>query len=221
MSILQEGGHFVDMAFGMTVLRMLAVSEYGLREGDLRQLLGNDWDALKFAELRRYLGPLLTTDSVSGIIDFAYPNFRIEVCVQSADTISRYVAALASHLLQTIEDNPFDAVAIRELPYLALKYQTTDLLDFVVLNQGMVWHRHVVYALSDLTISQWNFMEQWLSKAATRHPEATALLMLDVMRQLADRGSYGAATAIGARSPRFTTTTRPRRRPLGKQSHWP
>ena len=197
MSILQEGGHFVDMAFGMTVLRMLAVSEYGLREGDLRQLLGNDWDALKFAELRRYLGPLLTTDSVSGIIDFAYPNFRIEVCVQSADAISRYVAALASHLLQTIEDNPFDAVAIRELPYLALKYQTTDLLDFVVLNQGMVWHRHVVYALSDLTISQWNFMEQWLSKAATRHPEATALLMLDVMRQLADRGSYGAATAIG------------------------
>lgn len=73
MSILQEGGHFVDMAFGMTVLRMLAVSEYGLREGDLRQLLGNDWDALKFAELRRYLGPLLTTDSVSGIIDFAIP----------------------------------------------------------------------------------------------------------------------------------------------------
>lgn len=197
MSILQEGGHFVDMTFGMTVLRLLAVSEYGLRESDIRQLLGSDWDALKFAELRRYLGPLLTTDRVSGIIDFAYPNFRIEVCVQSADTISHSVAALANHLLPTIQDNALDAVAIRELPYLALKYPTTELLDYVVLNRSMLYRRPAVYALSDLAVSQWNFMEQWLAKAATRQPEATALLMLDVMRQLADRGSYSVAAAIG------------------------
>ena len=197
-AIVDEGSPFVDMKFGRDVLRLLAVSEFGLRESDLRQMLGKEWDTLKFAELRRYLGTLLTVHARSGVIDFAYPNFRSELCIGAGGDIGRYLVALADHLRRTAANDTIDPVANRELPYLALKCQSTELLDLVVMSRGQVFHRSTVYALADLAVRRWQFVEKWLEKATGRRPAATMRLMLTVMEQLADCGNASLAAAIGS-----------------------
>lgn len=198
MTIVKEGKQFVDMEFGLDVLRLLAVSEFGLRERDLRRLLGKEWDTLKFAELRRYLGSLLSEHEESGVIDFAWPNFRPELCIEAGGDIGRYLVALADYLRRVAADDPLDPVANRELPYLALKCQSTELLDLVVMSRGLMFHRSTIHALADLAVRRWQFVEKWLAKAVERRPADTMRLMPAVMERLSDCGNYSSAAAIGS-----------------------
>lgn len=198
MSIVAGADLFVDLDFCIDVLRLLAVSEFGLRESDLHNLLGQKWDALKWAETRRYLGPLLNVHDENGIIDFTYPNFRSELCIQAGDNLGPYLVALADYMHHIVANNSLDLVANRELPYIALKTQSTELLDLVVMSRGHMFRRSVVYALADVAVRRPKFLEQWVTKATARRPIQTAWLLLDVMKQLANSGNTSAAASIGS-----------------------
>ena len=106
--------------------------------------------------------------------------------------------ALADYMHHIVANNSLDLVANRELPYIALKTQSTELLDLVVMSRGHMFRRSVVYALADVAVRRPKFLEQWVTKATTRRPVQTAWLLLDVMKQLANSGNTSAAASIGA-----------------------
>lgn len=197
-TLLAEGRDFFDLDFGLKVLRYIAISEFGLRESDLQVLMDDEWDGLKWAELKSYLGPLLSINESSGTVDFAYSDFRIEVVMTAGEAINPLLERVTAWLRIVAEHNSLDSVALRELPYLALKTMSEDIADIVVKNKERALRRSTVYALGNLATQRWNHVEHWLAHTATRQPEATAELVIEVMENMLRSGATYTAAKMGA-----------------------
>ena len=193
----REAGAFADMAWGQHVLRFLAASEWGLRESDLRTLMGDQWDALKWATLQRTLGTLLTTHDESGVVDFAYPCYRAAVCIEAGDDIQAYADGLARYMLHTLADDQFDGVAQAELPYLAVKSPGSDIFACLTSDMGRCLRPSLLQAMTDLAVRRPKHVVQWVSHYAATAPLFMARLVADVMPMLADGGNDTAALALG------------------------
>lgn len=193
-----EAEAFADMAWGKHVLRFLAASECGLRESDLRTLMGDQWDALKWATLQRALGTLLATHDESGTVDFAYPCFRAAVCIEAEDSIQAYADGLARYMLHTAAATPTDSMVQTELPYLAFKSPGSDIFAYLTSDSGRHLRPSLLQAVADLAVRRPKHVVPWVSHYAAASPLFVARLVADVMSMLADGGNDAAALSLGS-----------------------
>lgn len=130
-SILFEGGKFVPFQFYWNVIRMLAVSEYGLREDDFKQMMGDQWDQLSFTVIKRWLGDLLYFDDATGFIDFAYPCYRRLIRHYCQDTDKGFPDiqnVLVNYFINKISENTNDTNIARELAALTVQVGADELI---------------------------------------------------------------------------------------------
>ena len=123
-SILFDGGKFLPFQFYWTMVRILAVSEFGLREEDFKQLFGNQWDQLSFTATKRWLGDLLYFDETTGTIDFAYPCYRRIIrhfCQDTDDGYPHIQEGMVDYFIKKYSDSPQDVNIVRELTALTVQ----------------------------------------------------------------------------------------------------
>ena len=158
MTCVESAATFVDRQFVLDVLRFIAITEFGIRPQDLKALMGEKWDNLKFAEL------------------FAYSNFRSEIYIQAGEQLAPYFAALITHLGDISKNEIDNNIIGNEIPYLAVKYATAAVMDYILDNDRGHLRDKSVYALADLTFRKSQVVKAWMELAAERKPKETIVL---------------------------------------------
>lgn len=198
MTCIESAATFVDRQFVLDVLRFIAITEFGIRPQDLKALMGEKWDNLKFAELKRHMGSLLAIDEESGTIDFAYSNFRSEIYIQAGEQLAPYFAALITHLGDISKNEIDNNIIGNEIPYLAVKYATAAVMDYILGNDRGHLRDKSVYALADLTFRKSQVVKAWMELAAERKPKETIALATQIIRTHMGCRHYTAAATVAS-----------------------
>ena len=122
-SIMFDAGKFLPFDFYWTMIRLLAASEYGLREEDFKQMFGDHWDQLSFSVGKRWLGNLLSIDGKTGRIDFAYSCYRRVLrhfCHDKDEGYASIIDTAASHFFNLYAQTPNDESVCREVAALSI-----------------------------------------------------------------------------------------------------
>ena len=142
-SILFDAGKFLPFSFFWTMIRLLAVSEYGLREDDFKQIMGEQWDQLSFTVTKRWLGDLLRFDEANGAIDFAYPCYRRLLRHYCQDTDEEYPQIqkmVASHFFSSYSNHPNDTFIVDEVTHLTIMLNDDEVLKAVLsVPDSLIW----------------------------------------------------------------------------------
>jgi hypothetical protein len=93
----------------------IAVSFNGLREKDLAALLGNDWNELGFASLRRWLGRLLTESGENRQWNFAHNKIVLSLQQHLSAKEKQLHKLLSSYLLELPETDRLRTAALYHL----------------------------------------------------------------------------------------------------------
>ena len=198
MTCVESAATFVDRQFVLDVLRFIAITEFGIRPQDLKALMGEKWDNLKFAELKRHMGSLLAIDEESGTIDFAYSNFRSEIYIQAGEQLAPYFAALITHLGDISKNEIDNNIIGNEIPYLAVKYTTAAVMDYILDNDRGHLRDKSIYALADLTFRKSQVVKAWMELAAERKPKETIALATQIIRTHMGCRHYTAAATVAS-----------------------
>lgn len=105
--------------FGYTLtnkaLEYLALSLNGLREKDLSTLLGNDWDELRFASLRRWFGRLLTETGANRQWNLTHHSIVLALRHRLAANERQLHESISSYLLSLSDSDPLRPSALYHL----------------------------------------------------------------------------------------------------------
>jgi DNA polymerase III delta prime subunit len=110
----------------------IAVSQAGLREKDLAALMGNAWDELAFASLRRWLGRLITEKGDNRRWTLAHRHLIFALRKRLAPYEQVLHKSISNYLLTLPDDDPLSLTAMYHLikaddkPRVALFYAKTN-----------------------------------------------------------------------------------------------
>lgn len=195
---LHDAARFMNFGFLWTSIRLLAASNFGLREQDFQAFAGDHWNQLEFSSLKRWLGDLLTIDSKTGVIDFAYQSYRhIVKYVQHEDDepFENFYQNITGRMGNLLYENPNDEFASREMGAVAINNPTEEVLKAVLSSTtSLVWP-HLVNAAIALSDYGKEFVE-WFKIVLNIENDNVVVLAKDIATFLSFTGDKKTAAEI-------------------------
>ena len=195
---LHDAAKFVSFGFLWASIRLLAASDFGLREQDYKEFAGEHWDQLEFSALKRWLGDLLTIDTKTGVIDFAYQSYRQIVKYVKHDEdepFENFYENMTGRVGGLLCENPNDEFACREMGTIAVKNPTEQVLKAVLSSTSSPVWPHLVNAAVALTDKGNEFVE-WFKKVLAIENDNVVVLAKDIATYLSYTGDKNTAAEI-------------------------
>ena len=195
---LHDAARFMNFGFLWTSIRLLAASNFGLREQDFQAFAGDHWNQLEFSSLKRWLGDLLTIDSKTGVIDFAYQSYRhIVKYVQHEDEepFENFYENITGRMGNLLYENPNDEFASREMGAIAINNPTEKVLKAVLSSTTSPVWPHLVNAAIALSDYGNEFVE-WFKIVLNIENDNVVVLAKDIATFLSYTGDKKTAAEI-------------------------
>ena len=196
--LLHDASKFVNFGFLWASIRLLAATDFGLREQDFKVFAGEYWDQLEFSALKRWLGDLLKIDLKTGVIDFAYQSYRQIVKFVKHDEdepFENFYENITGHVGNLLYENPNDEFASREMGAMAIKNPTEQVLKAVLTSASSPVWPHLVNAAVALTDKGNEFVE-WFKKVLAIESDNVVVLAKDIATYLSYTGDKKTAAEI-------------------------
>ena len=195
---LHDAALFMNFGFLWASIRLLAATNYGLREQDFQAFAGEHWNQLEFSSMKRWMGDLLTIDSKTGVIDFAYQSYRqIVKCIRHEDDgpFENFYENITGRMGHLLYENPNDEFACREMGAIAINHPTEEVLKAVLSNTSSLVWPHFVNAAIALSDNGNDFVE-WLKKVLNIANNNVVVLVRDIATFLSYTGDKKTAAEI-------------------------
>lgn len=197
-SILFNAGKFFSFDFFWMMVRLLVASEYGLREEDFKQLLGEHWDQLSFSACKRWLGNFLVKDEQTESIDFAYPCYRKVLrhfCQDKDEGFAAVKSDLAGYFFGLYQKDPVNMYVCREVAAIVINMGNEDVMkEALSSTTSSLWPNLVSY-VTRLVSSDIPAGKELLSKVIAINDNGKALAT-DVAMQFYQLDNSSMATKI-------------------------
>jgi len=195
ISLLDHAGSFFESKFAITLIKITGASEYGLRERDLQEICGKEWDSLYFSSFIHWLGDLMDVNDQSGIVRFAYQGFRY-IARLPHEQMTPYFARALNYFGSMHDQEPYDFVANREIPFLAIRTGRSDLAGYLWLQNDNDLPEQTVSALICLLNTEQENTLNWCKNALKTSPDTTLALINEVAEKLNRIGDHDLSFAL-------------------------
>ena len=195
---LHDAARFMNFGFLWTSIRLLAATDFGLREQDFQAFAGDYWDQLEFSSLKRWLGDLLTIDSRTGVIDFSYQSYRQIVKYvhhEGDEPFGNFYENITARMGNLLYTNPNDEFAAREMGAIAINNPTEEVLKAVLSSTSTLVWPHLVNAAIALADHGKDFVE-WFRKVLDIANDNVVVLAKDIATFLSFTGDKKKAAEI-------------------------
>jgi hypothetical protein len=195
---LHDAARFMNFGFLWTSIRLLAATNFGLREQDFQAFAGHYWNQLEFSSLKRWLGDLLTIDTNTGVIDFSYQSYRqIVKYVQHGDEkpFEDFYENITGRMGSLLYENPNDEFASREMGALAINNPTEVVLKAALSSMSSLVWPHLVNSAIALSDKGNDFVE-WFNKVLNIENDNVVVLAKDIASYLSFTGDKKTAAEI-------------------------